>query len=244
MGVPFLAKGGRLLAALLAAAACFGLSGAGEAKAQTQSQLDEQPMRFSLVDNDLDCASCRYVRAVGDIKDFTAAQFRQFVRRYDLAETALTVVLDSPGGDVIAGLRLGREIRRYGFSTQVGLAQRQPTGGYRLRPGDCASACTFSFLGGVKRYAEDGVIGVHRFFPANLEPDRRVIMRPGDEAVAAMIKVYAVDMGVNGHFIDLSLDVPPADLRYLSNAELRELAVVNVEEPLSLEAVVAEGAKQ
>ena len=205
---------------------------AGPAAAQQASQ----PMRFILVDRDLDCADCRYIRATGDIESFTAAQFRQFVRAFDLRGQALTVMLHSPGGDVIAGLRLGREIRALGFNTQVGLVQRQPRGGYRLQPGDCASACTFAFLGGIKRYAEDDVIGVHRFFPGHLEPDNRVVLRPGDEAVAAMIKVYALDMGVDGAFIDRSLAVPPADMQYLSNAELRSLAVVNVDAPIGLEA--------
>lgn len=204
----------------------------GAAAAQT----GVQPMRFTLVETDLDCADCRYIRATGDIEPYTAAQFRRFVRSHGLGGKPLTVMLHSPGGDVIAGLRLGREIRAQGFNTQVALAQRQPRGGYRLRPGDCASACTFAFLGGVARFAEDGVIGVHRFFPGHLEPDNRVVMRPGDEAVAAMIKVYALDMGVDGAFIDRSLAVPPADMQYLSQAELRALAVVNTVAPPALDA--------
>lgn len=208
------------------------------------AQFDIQPMRFTVIDTDVDCEDCRYVRAVGDIEHYTAAQFRQFVKAYRLEGQALTVVLNSPGGDVIAGLRLGREIREQGFNTQVGWVQRLPRGGHLLRSGDCASACTFAFLGGVERYAEDDVIGVHRFYPGNLEPDNRVILRPGDEAVAAMIKVYAVDMGVDASFIDISLAVPPADMRYMSNDELRDLAVVNTSGPIPLAAQLTEFAEK
>jgi len=210
----------------------------GAAWAQGRSAI--QPMRFVLVDEDVSCDHCRYIRAVGDIEYFTAAQFRDFVKAYGLEGQRLTVVLNSPGGDVIAGLRLGRAIRDYGFNTQVGFPQRLPRGGYRLRVGDCASSCTFAFLGGVQRYAGDDMIGVHRFFPGNLEPDNRVVMRPGDDAVAAMIKVYAIDMGVDAEFVDLSLAIPPADLRYLSNAELRGLAVVNADGPPALIAIMPE----
>lgn len=209
-----------------------------------QAQADVQPMRFTVIDSDVNCQGCRYIRATGDIEHYTAAQFRQFVKVYELEGQALTVVLDSPGGDVVAGLRLGREFREQGFNTQVGWVQRLPRGGHVLRSGDCASACTFAFLGGVERYAEDDVIGVHRFYPGNLEPDNRVILRPGDEAVAAMIKVYAVDMGVDAGFIDLSLAVPPADMRYMSNDELRDLAVVNTEGPIPLEAQLTELAER
>jgi hypothetical protein len=224
----------RSIATLLGAMAIAYAPIVGTATAQEQLPQPIQPMRFLLVENDVDCDTCRYIRAVGDIEDFTAAQFRDFIKAYRLEGQGLTVVFSSPGGDVIAGLRLGREIREQGFNTQVGFPQRLPRGGYSMRPGDCASACTFAFLGGVERYAEDDVIGVHRFYPGNLEPDNRVIMRPGDEAVAAMIKVYALDMGVDDGFIDMSLDVPPADMRYLSNDELRGYAVVNTEGPIPL----------
>jgi hypothetical protein len=89
---------------------------------------------FSLIDDDVDCETCHYIRAVGDIEAFTAAQFRDFIKAYRLEGHGLTVVLSSPGGDVIAGLRLGREIREQGFNTQVGFPQRLPRGGYRMRP--------------------------------------------------------------------------------------------------------------
>ncbi len=202
--------------------------------AHAQFEQPIQPMRFQLITEDVDCEECRYIRAVGDIETYTAAQFRHFVDAYALQGQGLTVVFDSPGGDVIAGLRLGRAIRDLSFNTQVGFPQRLPRGGYTIRPGDCASACTFAFLGGIERYAEDQVIGVHRFFPGNLEPDNRVIMRPGDDAVEAMIKVYAIDMGVDETFIDISLAVPPADLEYLSTSALRDLLVVNTDGPIPL----------
>lgn len=218
----------RALIGICAVLALLGVPGLAHA------ELDAQPMRFALVNDDVDCPNCRYIRAAGDIEPFTAAQFRQFVRTYNLQGQGLTVVLHSPGGDVIAGLRLGRDIRAFGFNTQVGRAQLLPAGGHSMRQGDCASACTFAFLGGVKRYAEDDVIGVHRFYPGHMTPDDRVISRPGDEAVAAMIKVYAMDMGVDSGFIDMSLSVPPADMRYVSNRELRDMAVVNMEGPLPL----------
>ncbi|MFK7793530.1 MAG: hypothetical protein AB8B88_12770 [Devosiaceae bacterium] len=229
-----------LACTLLAVGAWLGVASASLAQ-DDQQQI--QPMRFSVVESDISCAGCRYIRAAGDIEAYTAAQFRHFVAWYGLEGQQLTVMLNSPGGDVIAGLRLGREFRDQGFNTQVGLSQRLPAGGYEMRKGDCASACTFAFLGGINRYAEDDVIGVHRFYPANLEPDNRIILRPGDEAVAAMIKVYALDMGVDGTFIDISLEVPPADMRYLSNDELRDLAVVNTNGPISLTAV-AEAAEK
>ncbi|MEM6384327.1 MAG: hypothetical protein AAF739_16760 [Pseudomonadota bacterium] len=225
-------QSGRLLVAGCMLLVATGLLGAPSALAQ----LDGQPMRFALITNDRECDECVYIRASGDIEPYTAAQFRQFVRSHHLDAGNLTVMLHSPGGDVLAGVRLGREFRRFGFNTQVARAQRMPRGGYSLRLGDCASACSYAFLGGLKRFAEDDVLGIHRFFPGHLEPDERVVERPGDEAVSALIKVYALDMGVSAGFIDMSLEVPPADMLYMTHAELRELEVVNSDDPLPLQA--------
>jgi hypothetical protein len=57
---------------------------------------------------------------------------------------------DSPGGNIDAGMRLGRTIRSLGLSTM------------QIRATLCASACSLAFLGGVQRLAEPGSIGVHK----------------------------------------------------------------------------------
>ena len=60
------------------------------------------------------------------------------------------VVLSSPGGNLVAGLRIGTIIRLKNFATVV------PDGTY------CASACAFAWLGGTSRYmGQKGLVGFH-----------------------------------------------------------------------------------
>lgn len=69
------------------------------------------------------------------------------------------VWLNSPGGAVVGGLAMGRELRRRGMMVRV------PS---RFR---CESSCTLAFLGGTIRQVDpDGYYGIHmfsRFFDLN-----------------------------------------------------------------------------
>jgi hypothetical protein len=68
----------------------------------------------------------------------------------------IAVWLNSPGGNLFAGMQMGRTIRRHGAWTYI-IDHRT------LRPGECYSACGLTFLGGVYRFNDNaGRYGVHR----------------------------------------------------------------------------------
>jgi hypothetical protein len=61
-----------------------------------------------------------------------------------------TVIFDSPGGSLLAGINIGKAIRLKEFFTLVG------------EGAECASSCGLAWLGGVKRFAFPGArIGFH-----------------------------------------------------------------------------------
>ena len=69
-----------------------------------------------------------------------------------------SVYLNSPGGDLFAGMRLGQLFRKFGFSTHVGrwegktLTEAAWVQQKTTTPGECYSACVFAFVGGYFRY--------------------------------------------------------------------------------------------
>ena len=82
----------------------------------------------------------------------------------------ITVELNSPGGDLQGGLRLGDAIRGKRLNTRVRYAY--PAGAKTakdFRPAVCYSACALAFLGGVNRSLDDraqyGVHGLQRADP-------------------------------------------------------------------------------
>ena len=82
--------------------------------------------------------------ADGEIDDASADRFDQFLRGHDVPRKSL-LFLSSPGGNLLAGIKLGKVIRAYGLFTYIG----QDAGGNELlpksSPGECYSACALSF---------------------------------------------------------------------------------------------------
>lgn len=129
---------------------------------------------------------------------------------------ARVIVFNSPGGSVGTAIQLGRMIRAAGLDT------------LQIRQLQCASACSLAFLGGVRRVAETGSIGVHR---ASFDMNSGM---SADEAVAqiqagtAQVMAYMTEMGVDPKLMQVALSYDRSDMRYLSASEMADLRVTNV----------------
>jgi hypothetical protein len=70
--------------------------------------------------------------------------------------------LDSPGGNLIGGMELGRTIRKHHLTTDIARKSEKHD---ESKPAYCVSACALAFLGGEYRSVMQGsVYGVRRFF--------------------------------------------------------------------------------
>ena len=130
----------------------------------------------------------------------------------------IAVWLNSPGGNLFAGMQLGRIIRERGARTHI-IDSRT------LLPGECYSACAVAFLGGVYRFDQNGGrYGVHR---ASLVVERET----GDVDLAyhltAAIESYVREMGVDRRLLDLWMKARPDEMYVLSRQETRDLRVAN-----------------
>jgi hypothetical protein len=77
----------------------------------------------------------------------------------------ISVYLDSPGGSLIEGLKLGKMILSLKANTNVGV---QSSDRFAPFPGQCASACVLAYLGGNYRFLNaDSNLGVHQFSLTN-----------------------------------------------------------------------------
>ncbi|MGH7095903.1 MAG: hypothetical protein ACREFB_20540, partial [Stellaceae bacterium] len=183
------------------------------------AEADADAMAFTSWHNDAGIlfgeGSRDYIFADGDITADTPAEFQKFLDANHPAATT-TVVLNSNGGDLGAGLAIGRLIRKYKLWTQVGSLLPvnigvSPTVPDRMVPylrvssappysGYCYSSCTFAFLGGVSRFIDYGSdYGVHRFAFVNPTSSTDI----GDEAqqMSGELVRYVVEMGVNAQFV-------------------------------------------
>ncbi len=99
----------------------------------------------------------------GDFTAETPAALKTFLRRSAYSPDT-RLYLNSLGGDLAAGMEVGRIIREAHLNTGVARNTRDPkdigtldlNANSRVYPGYCISACTLAFLGGVSRQVDAG----------------------------------------------------------------------------------------
>jgi hypothetical protein len=205
------------------------------------------PMRFEWVrEGPADkCANqCReWISASGAIVENTLHDFEAFARTRDVRRA--TIILDSPGGNVVQGLALGKEFRRLEITTSVGNAIKiSPAVGEQKvalsSRATCSSMCVFLLLGGVQRHVPDEArILVHQIWPSNKRNDANAATYSAGNVVAIQrvngeISRYIVDMGVDIELFELASRIPPwEEMRRLTRDELRRTKVHTVDDPFS-----------
>jgi ATP-dependent protease ClpP protease subunit len=140
----------------------------------------------------------------------------------DPIPAGLIVLLDSPGGDGLVAIEVGRLLRQANAHVFV--------------TGKCASACVFIFMGGVVRQAADQALGIHRARLTRIDPKtkKRIDvdhqrdpkaqkrLRDSDE----QIRQYVQEMGILAQFSAAMNEVPPEKMRWLSRLEGKNLGVI------------------
>ena len=136
------------------------------------------------------------------------------------------VVFNSPGGNPVKAMEMGRIIRIFNLSTL------QP------KTFECTSACALAFMGGVRRIADPGAIGVHQnsFAPgAGPSLDQAVSTVQG---LTVLILAYMREMGVASELLEVAYSYESHDMRYLSQSEMQRFGLITVP-PVEPEVAVA-----
>jgi len=168
------------------------------------------------------------ILAEGVITSKTPQRFRNFM---STAGKGLgTISFNSPGGDLIAAMQLGEEIRKRKLNsyqarryTQVIYRDGRPTLDKHIIANDavCASACFLAFLGGIARViAPDALLGVHQFYGG-----RRDLGQSATQTLSVLTSAYLENMGVSRQVLDIASLVPPERMHWLTEQELKILKV-------------------
>lgn len=132
-----------------------------------------------------------------------------------------SIYLNSVGGNMFAGMKLGRMFRQQGFDTIVG---KEGAKMGNAQPGGCYSACVLAYLGGNFRYSKEGSqFGVHRFSaPTHNSTDLEAA-----QVASAAITNYLTEMGADTALFDRMVRAGANQIYILSDAETKRLRVVN-----------------
>ena len=175
-----------------------------------------------------------FVLAQGIITPTTPRTFQQFLRKEKYQSV---VYFDSPGGNLVAALELGRLIRARGLDTYVGgpyeafegfSGPAQEITRTLSRRGICFSACAYAFLGGVSREInEGGTYGIHRFYSGD-----RPLGDASTQVAMTILASYLDEMGVDRRLLDLASLTPSHQLSSLPRDVAHRVLVDNTEPEL------------
>lgn len=160
------------------------------------------------------------IKAQGPIEPGDADKLRKLLRedtryQYGLVRAGTTLHLHSPGGSVVAGIELANAIRERGLMTFVG-----PESG-------CYSACTFVFLGGVKRTIL-GKFGIHAMSKGRR--DQITVFNDTDLAAVQLLTSTLINLAQqltgDSRMITAMLVVPSEDIRIVPDNFLAEWRII------------------
>jgi hypothetical protein len=189
-----------------------------------------EEMTFRVVGvGDCGAGQCpQIIAAQGEIGEATPDAFLNFVRE-NVGDGQLhgVLLLDSPGGKVVASMELGHTIRRLGMAVIVA---RPGTGGQAhgisVISGRCYSACVYALMGGKRRVIPpESRVGVHRMFnySTNFDFSEGGIVQErnlDDGGMRATLSNYARSMGVSTDLVNLAERTSPDQLYMLSGSDI------------------------
>jgi hypothetical protein len=165
------------------------------------------------------------IAANGEITNRTPAVFLAFLQRNAThAGLHAIVLLNSPGGKVVASMELGRMFRRLGAAAIVASVDQGAPGA--MLAGRCFSACVYALIGGAKRVIPpQSEVGIHRMFtyeaaagPSGLLGARQ--QRLDDGGMRAILSRYSGMMGVSPQLIFAAERITPDQIHIMSRSEI------------------------
>lgn len=200
------------------------LLGLAAALTAISARADEMAFRVAALAGSCGAQCPHIVAAEGEIVEGTADSFLSFVRS-NLGGGQLRgiLLLDSPGGKVVAAMEFGRVLRKLGMAVIVA---RLSSESGELIAGRCFSACVYALIGGRKRVIPpQSRVGVHRMYnyisgvdPAGGEPVR--VRRYDNGDMQKKLSRYSESMGVSSGLIADAEKTSPDRLHVLSTGEI------------------------
>ena len=169
------------------------------------------------------CSTCAWVAAEGEITSQTPEDFERFISEFGPVRD---LVINSPGGDLMAGIALGQIVRRQGINTIVGATITEEFSEYPksgIDKGYCYSACSYVFFGGVDRHVDAGDLGVHQFYVK----DGIDTSSSDTQSIIGITLVYLKEMGISSESLISANMTAPEDIYTYSEQELANFNIDN-----------------
>lgn len=161
------------------------------------------------------------IQMTGPITSEDPEKLLEILSEYDASDVRdISVSIDSPGGNLSAGILMGRLLNERSEIVSASVSNSKATAAI------CASACVLVYLGADYRYLSEGsLIGVHQFSSINSELGSAEAMSSA-QMVSAMIVSYIQEMRVDTELFKRMSETPAEGIDFISRADLERWNVV------------------
>lgn len=167
---------------------------------------------------------CVRVSLTGEIRPGDTQRLKDVIAHaeYSLSAKGLKaraslVLLHSPGGDLLEGMKLGRLIR----SRQIGTTVAADS--------VCASSCVLVLAGGVKRIPSGRVV-VHSFYsPALLGTNDFALAEKKYSAASEVVRIYLKEMRISSALLDEMMRIPHFKSHDLSVEQMSQWGLLGLD---------------
>ncbi len=192
------------------------------------------PMEFKLVGNGGNCIGCEWISAEGEIVNDTPDKLEMFLKNYG---SKPRIVFNSGGGDLMAGLEMGKVLRKYNSHVSIGdtVEDTSVSSSYRkyhtTKEGYCLSSCAYAFLGGTERIVgSSNRLGFHQFYDSKAMSNFSSKQFDGqdmviDQEITGYIVQYLELMDIDIRLYSLITQTHPKDMYNLSTYELNKYGI-------------------
>jgi len=155
------------------------------------------------------------IQMTGQITQDDPDRLRRLLAKYDgVYIRNISVSLDSPGGNLFAGMEMGRILNDRSELVSASV------GNERDGAASCASACVFLYLGADYRYLSgDSRLGVHQFSSSNPDLDATMAMSSAQK-VSAIVVSYIQEMRADPQLFNKMSSTPSEGINWLSREDL------------------------
>ncbi|MEO5812179.1 MAG: hypothetical protein ABIQ63_08700 [Rhodanobacter sp.] len=136
------------------------------------------------------------------------------------------IYLNSPGGDLAAGIALGRLFRKGEMVVEIGRPFVHGQKEDPFLPAEiCVSACAYAYFGGLYRFAPRGdrQFGIHQFYMS----DTHVGDVGAIQQVSAQVVSYLEEMEVNPNVFSVASFAARDEVVWLTGAQMLQAGLAN-----------------
>ncbi len=172
----------------------------------------------------------RVISAEGEITNATPDDFLSFVKKTAKDSRVRSVIfIHSPGGGVLASMRLGEMFRTFGALAIVGRLKQGHAGegpASYIPGAKCYSACVYALIGAKKRIVPPtSLVGIHRMFTMEADVGASATGKEhkvyGDREFIDKLASYAKMMGVSSDLVWSAEKVDSEKIHIVTPKELR-----------------------